>query len=56
LIGAQEKVKGVSYNHKSRLWGASWYENGKRIDKAFSVSRYGAGTARAKAIKWRKDR
>ncbi len=53
---AAEKVKGVSYNHKSRLWGASWYENGKRIDKAFSVSRYGAVAARAKAIKWRRDR
>ncbi|GAB5354104.1 hypothetical protein AAMO2058_000091000 [Amorphochlora amoebiformis] len=55
-VGPHVKVKGVSYNHKSKLWGASWYENGKRIDKAFSVSRYGPAQARQKAIQWRRER
>ena len=46
---------GVSFDKPSKSWGATWYENGVRQYKYFSIKKYGGDEkAKQEAIKHRK--
>ena len=47
-------ANGVSFNNREKSWRASWYENGKRHYKSFSIKIYGSDEkAKQKAIEYR---
>ncbi|CDR97331.1 hypothetical protein, conserved [Babesia bigemina] len=48
------KVMGVRYDANHQYWVATWYQNRKRMDRYFSVGRFGFEEARMLAIDCRK--
>ncbi|AFZ81634.1 hypothetical protein BEWA_010510 [Theileria equi strain WA] len=48
------KVMGVRYDANHQYWVATWYQNRKRMDRYFSVGRFGFEEARLLAIDCRK--